>query len=102
MGRDSSPLKHANESQRCKGIAEHLNWGALSFGGLMLRLGLATALGLLVGIEREWLERAAGMRSHAVVCLDAALITVVTIYGFPAPGGDRSVSIDPRRIAAQT
>ncbi|HEU0165679.1 MAG TPA: MgtC/SapB family protein [Thermomicrobiales bacterium] len=82
-------------------FSEHLNWGSLSFGDLLLRLGLATVLGLLVGVERERLERAAGMRTHAVVCVGAALITIVSIYGFPAPGGEQAVSLDPSRIAAQ-
>src|SRR5690606_21145219 len=48
----------------------------------VLRLGLATILGALVGLERERLERAAGIRTHAIVSLGAALIMIVSMYGF--------------------
>jgi putative Mg2+ transporter-C (MgtC) family protein len=58
------------------------------------RLGLATLLGLLVGIERERREHAAGMRTHAVVCVGSALIMLVSAQGFPGTG-------DPMRLAAQ-
>jgi putative Mg2+ transporter-C (MgtC) family protein len=62
------------------------------------RLGLATLLGLLVGIERERREQAAGMRTHAVVALASALMMLVSAYGFPETGGFR---YDPMRLAAQ-
>jgi len=58
------------------------------------RLGLATLLGLLVGIERERREHAAGMRTHAVVCVASALIMLVSAQGFPGTG-------DPMRLSAQ-
>lgn len=63
---------------------------------LMLRLATATFLGALVGLERERLERAAGFRTHALVCVASALIMVVSIYGF-----EGSAALDPSRIAAQ-
>lgn len=62
------------------------------------RLALATLLGLLVGIERERREHAAGMRTHAVVCVGSALIMLVSAYGFPEHGAYR---FDPMRLAAQ-
>jgi len=70
----------------------------LPFAGLILRLALATILGGAIGFERERRERAAGFRTHALVCVASALIMVVSTYGFPAPydGG-----LDPSRIAAQ-
>ncbi len=63
---------------------------------LLLRLATATFLGALVGLERERLERAAGFRTHALVCVASALIMVVSIYGFAETG-----MLDPSRIAAQ-
>lgn len=58
------------------------------------RLALASLLGLIVGIEREWREHAAGMRTHAVVCVASAMIMLVSAQGFPGTG-------DPMRLAAQ-
>jgi uncharacterized membrane protein YhiD involved in acid resistance len=49
---------------------------------LVLRLAVAAILGALVGLERERLEWAAGMRTHALVSLGSALFMVVSIFGF--------------------
>jgi putative Mg2+ transporter-C (MgtC) family protein len=69
---------------------------------IVLRLSLATLLGGLVGLERERLERAAGLRTHAIVSLAAALIMIVSTYGFAAIlGADQRVTFDPSRVAAQ-
>lgn len=74
----------------------------LPFTDVVLRLGLATLLGVLVGLERERLERAAGMRTHAIVALASALIMIVSTYGFAAVlGPGQLVSFDPSRVAAQ-
>ncbi|MCA9878722.1 MAG: MgtC/SapB family protein [Thermomicrobiales bacterium] len=68
----------------------------------MLRLGLATFLGALVGLERERLERAAGLRTHAIVALASALMMLVSTYGFNSVlGPDQLVAFDPSRVAAQ-
>ena len=83
-----------------------INWGTvdltmmngLSYLDLLLRLGVAMLLGALVGLERERLERAAGFRTHALVCLASALIMVVSTYGFPE---GEVYNLDPSRIAAQ-
>jgi len=61
---------------------------------LVVRLLLAALLCGLVGLERESRGQAAGLRTHVVVGLGAALFTIVSAYGF-ARGGD------PTRIAAQ-
>src|SRR5215218_4723774 len=47
---------------------------------LVLRLAVAAVLGALVGLERERLEWAAGMRTHALVSLGSALFMVVSIF----------------------
>lgn len=83
------------------GLSEHMNWGDLGFWDMVARLALATVLGLLIGIERERLERAAGMRTHALVCVASALIMIVSTYGFPVPGSEAEAALDPSRIAAQ-
>lgn len=63
-----------------------------------IRLGLATILGMLVGIERARREQSAGMRTYAVVSMASALIMIVSIYGLPMVEGQPQ---DPGRIAAQ-
>ena len=60
---------------------------------MLLRLVVAVVLGALVGYERERKGKHAGVRIHGMVCLGAALFTVVSIYGF-GPSGD------PTRVAA--
>ena len=60
---------------------------------MFTRLLVATALGALIGYERERVGKPAGVRTHGMVALGAALFTVVSSAGFT--GGD------PARIAAQ-
>ena len=55
---------------------------------------LAAVLGFIIGIERKFRNKEAGMRTHTVLCLGAALLMVVSKYGFGA--GD-----DTARVAAQ-
>jgi putative Mg2+ transporter-C (MgtC) family protein len=45
---------------------------------LALRLVLAAALGGVVGLEREWTRKQAGLRTHMLVTLGAALFIVVS------------------------
>jgi len=67
-----------------------LNWDEA-----LLRLALAGVLGGLIGLERELRERGAGLRTHLLVSVGAALFTIAGAYGF---GG---VRVDPTRVAAQ-
>jgi putative Mg2+ transporter-C (MgtC) family protein len=71
---------------------------ALGWGDTLLRVVVAAALGGAIGLERELDEKAAGLRTHVLVSVGAALFTLVGAYGFGEfPRG----SIDPSRIAAQ-
>src|SRR5437870_5812780 len=69
----------------------------LSNGEVLLRLVVAAALGGAIGLERELRERQAGLRTHLVVSVGAALFTLVSAYGFSGFDG----KVDPTRIAAQ-
>lgn len=60
---------------------------------MFLRLAMATILGAVVGYEREQAGKEAGMQTHGMVSLGAALFAVVSIHGFG--------SGDPGRVAAQ-
>jgi len=68
---------------------------------MLLRLAVAAALGGLVGLERERVEPAAGLRTHAVVALGAAMFMLVSMFGFANADGPPSVVLDPSRVAAQ-
>src|SRR5919107_3989484 len=68
---------------------------------LVLRLAVAAILGGLVGLERERLEWAAGMGTHALVSLGSALFMVVSIFGFPEILNEPHVILDPSRVAAR-
>jgi putative Mg2+ transporter-C (MgtC) family protein len=59
----------------------------------MLRLLAALVLGAVVGLERERQERAAGLRTVAMVSLGSCLFTIIGVYGFG--------QTDPSRVAAQ-
>ncbi len=61
---------------------------------MVLRLVLAGVLGGLIGAEREYRAKVAGTRTHLLVALGAALIMLVSKYGFDGVG-------DPGRVAAQ-
>lgn len=60
----------------------------------LLRVLLALVLGFAVGVERKIRYKEAGMRTHAIVCAGAALMTIVGKYGFEGAG-------DGSRVAAQ-
>jgi putative Mg2+ transporter-C (MgtC) family protein len=66
---------------------------------IIIRLAVAVGLGMLIGVERVFVHKEAGMKTHALVSLGAAVFVVVsemialkygTISGF-----------DPARIASQ-
>lgn len=61
---------------------------------LVLRLILAAIIGGFIGIEREVSNRPAGLRTHILVTVGSALITLVSKDGFGGLG-------DPARVAAQ-
>lgn len=69
--------------------------------GLGFRLVVAAVLGALIGLEREIHAHPAGMRTHLLVSMGAAMFTVVSIYGFVGPGGPDTGPVDPTRVAAQ-
>lgn len=51
----------------------------ISFEDPVVRLALATALGLFLGLEREWSEKAAGIRTFSLTSLMAAVFTIVAV-----------------------
>ena len=61
---------------------------------MFVRLLIAVVLGALVGYERERAGKPAGVRTHGMVSLGAALFAVVSMHGF-------GTTDDTARVAAQ-
>jgi len=59
---------------------------------LILRLLLAAGLGGSIGLERERAHKVAGLRTHALVALGAALLSLISIYLFEAHPSVNGVS----------
>lgn len=67
----------------------------------LLRLAVAAAIGGAIGFERETLDKSAGLRTHMLVSLGAALFmvgSILLVYEFN-DGPDVS-KVDPTRIAS--
>jgi len=67
---------------------------------LVGRLIFSAALGSVIGVERERLSWAAGLRTHMLVCVGSTLIMIVSAYGFEQVTGS-GIVLDPSRMAAQ-
>ena len=64
---------------------------------VLIRLTLCVLIGGIIGIERGRQGRAAGMRTHILVCMGAALVTMMGFYITQ----ELQLDGDPMRIAAQ-
>lgn len=71
--------------------SQELLWSTL------LKVVLALFAGGLIGMERGRVGRAAGMRTHILVCLGSALTAMIGLYASEVLG----LGSDPLRIAAQ-
>lgn len=75
----------------------HPTW--LSFSVIAARLALAALLGAVIGFEREWRRHPAGLRTHTLVCLAAAVIAVLTVEIVHSPQfAGQSFRFDPIRL----
>ncbi|MFC6932417.1 MgtC/SapB family protein [Actinomadura yumaensis] len=70
--------------------------GWTQLGELLLALVLSAAIGL----ERGLRNKSAGLRTHTLVGVGAALFMLVSKYGFDNVPG-QNVAFDPSRVAAQ-
>ncbi|MFN7930092.1 MAG: MgtC/SapB family protein [Blastocatellia bacterium] len=56
---------------------------ALGLGEISLRLGIAIVSGSVLGLNRELHNKPAGLRTHALVTLGAAIITLSSLHFTP-------------------
>ena len=66
---------------------------------IIFKLALACILGAMIGLERESLNRPAGLRTYTLVCVGSALAMIVSIDIYMQYY--QTVNADPGRIAAQ-
>jgi putative Mg2+ transporter-C (MgtC) family protein len=78
-------------------ILENAGQGWVQLG----ELGLAFLLSALIGVEREIRHKSAGLRTYTLVGFGAALIMLVSKYGFMNVLEVNRVVLDPSRVAAQ-
>ena len=74
------------------------NWPIGNLILCLIALVLSVVLVGLVGIEREWRGRSAGLRTHLLVGVGSTMIMMISIYGFPALFDEHR---DVARLAAQ-
>lgn len=67
----------------------------------ILRVFIAAILGAIIGFEREYRAKEAGVRTHFLVAMGSALFMILSQYGFGDMLGAPSISLDPSRIASQ-
>jgi putative Mg2+ transporter-C (MgtC) family protein len=84
-----------------------MDWAAVFDAGnththeleIALRLILAAVLGGVIGIDREMRDRPAGLRTHMLTALAAALFTLITFEIFhTVRSADGNATTDPIRI----
>lgn len=85
-------------------IAEQLNnwqvdgWPVGNLILVLIAILLSVILCGIIGIEREWRGRSAGLRTHLLVGVGSCIIMIISIYGFPALFSEKR---DVARLAAQ-
>ncbi|WP_232225415.1 MgtC/SapB family protein [Leucobacter salsicius] len=77
-----------------------MQWWMATSGLQLQLLGLSFVLCALIGIERQYRQKAAGFRTHVLVGTGATAFTLVSAYGFETLLSP-DVTLDPSRIAAQ-
>ncbi len=65
---------------------------------IIFQMSLAAFLGALIGFERRYSRKAAGMRTYALIALGSALFTALSYEGLSTFG---MLGLDPSRIASQ-
>lgn len=68
---------------------------------VIIQLILAVLLGGLIGIEREYKRREAGLRTYSLVCLGAAFFTIVGFETYNLFANYSGINFDPGRMAGQ-
>jgi putative Mg2+ transporter-C (MgtC) family protein len=76
-------------------------WSTAAQWDLLPPVLLALVLTTAIGLEREAGAKSAGLRTHVLVGVGAAVFMVISKYGFADLLATEHVALDPSRIAAQ-
>jgi putative Mg2+ transporter-C (MgtC) family protein len=76
---------------------EHLFGESFTIEEILIRLGVAALCGLVLGLDRELRGIAAGLRTHALVSVSSAVITVSALDLYEAVRANGGES-DPLRV----
>lgn len=69
---------------------------------MLVKLGVAIACGVLLGIEREVKDKPAGLRTMVLITVGSALYMIVSeLLPIVAEGMETTLRVDPGRVAAQ-
>ena len=66
----------------------------------MLRIAIAALCGGIIGFERSRMRKEAGLRTHIIVAVGAALLMIVSKYGFMDILDMPGMRVDGSRVAA--
>ena len=78
-------------------------WARLTESAALEKLIVSLLLGGLVGFEREWKGRPAGLRTHVLVCIGSTIMLIAAqraIINFGEVSEIGRLVLDPNRIAA--
>ena len=67
----------------------------------IIRILVSGLCGFVLGLERSRRFKEAGVRTHMIVCVAAALVMIVSKYGFMDEPFSGTRGADPARLAAQ-
>lgn len=70
----------------------------LNMVSILLRFLVSIVCGGMIGLEREWKHRTAGLKTHILVCLGSAVCMMIGQYVWVYYEG---MGIDPSRVGAQ-
>lgn len=75
-------------------------FGAVPPGVVTLRLLAALFLAGLIGFEREWHRKPAGLRTHMLVAVAACLFILISqqMVADPFKGAEANMRVDPTRL----
>ena len=85
----------------------HSHFNAVQYLDLLLRIVIAAVCGSIVGVERSRRFKDAGVRTHCMVACTAAIMMIISKYGFADLSDAMGIpfagtgNADPARIAAQ-
>jgi putative Mg2+ transporter-C (MgtC) family protein len=68
---------------------------------IIIQLILAVLLGGLIGVEREYKRKEAGMRTYSLVCLGSAFFTIIGFKTYDLFANYSGINFDPARVVGQ-